>query len=334
MEGVVKAAEDRKASECTNRLDEQQPMSVDLNSGAKIPIFGLGTWKAAKGEVEDAVTEALKLGYRHIDAAACYGNEAEVGSAIKASGIDRSQLWITSKLWNNSHKTAAVKPACLKTMEDLGVEYLDLYLIHWPHAFEGGGAMIPKRDDGSVIYDTETDYTETWAAMEELVSEGLVKNIGISNFNSEQVDRVMAMAKITPAVNQVECHPFFSQKPLIEHCAKYGIKMTAYSPLGSGKLALTDERLVSIADKYNKSTAQLMIRWQIQRGVIVIPKSVTPARLAQNIDVFDFEITEEDMLAIDAVNEDKRIGVPEVEVDGKMVPRDAQHPHYPFNIPY
>jgi len=324
--------EESPAKRAKTQADPQ--MSVELNTGALIPIFGLGTWKAAKGEVGDAVTEALKLGYRHIDAAACYGNEAEVGAAIKASGVERSDLWVTSKLWNNAHKQAAVKPACLKTLEDLGLEYLDLYLIHWPHAFQGGGAMIPKNEDGTVIYDTETDYIETWAAMEELVSEGLVKNIGISNFNSEQVDRVMEIAKIVPAVNQVECHPFLSQKPLIEHCAKHGIKMTAYSPLGSGKLALTDERLVAIAQKYNKSAAQLMIRWQVQRGVVVIPKSVTPARLAQNIDVFDFKIEDADMLEIDAINEDKRIGVPEVEVQGKMVPRDAKHPYYPFNIPF
>lgn len=307
---------------------------MELNSGAKMPIFGLGTWKAQPGEVGAAVQEAIKLGYRHIDCAACYGNEAEVGAAIKESGVAREDLWITSKLWNNSHREADVKPACIKTLKDLQLDYLDLYLIHWPHGFQGGGAMIMKNEDGSVIYDTETDYCETWAAMEKLVDEGLVKNIGISNFNSEQVDRVMAMAKIPPAINQFECHPFLSQQPLIAHCAKHGIKITAYSPLGSGKLALTEPRCVAIADKYNKSAAQLFIRWQIQRGVVVIPKSVTPSRLAQNMDVFGFEISEEDMAAMDALNEDKRIGVPEIEVEGKMVPRDASHPHYPFNIPF
>jgi len=315
------------------RTKRGQP-DVELNSGAKMPIFGLGTWKAQPGEVGAAVQEAIKLGYRHIDCAACYGNEAEVGAAIKESGVAREDLWITSKLWNNSHREADVKPACLKTLKDLQLDYLDLYLIHWPHGFQGGGAMIMKNEDGSVIYDTETDYCETWAAMEKLVDEGLVKNIGISNFNSEQVDRVMAMAKIPPAINQFECHPFLSQQPLIAHCAKHGIKITAYSPLGSGKLALTEPRCVAIADKYNKSAAQLFIRWQIQRGVVVIPKSVTPSRLAQNMDVFGFEISEEDMAAMDALNEDKRIGVPEIEVEGKMVPRDASHPHYPFNIPF
>jgi len=309
-------------------------VSVELNSGAKMPVFGLGTWKAQPGEVGAAVKEAIKLGYRHIDCAAIYGNEGEVGIAIKESGIPRDELWITSKLWNNSHKQGDVKSACLKTLADLQLDYLDLYLIHWPHAFASGGPLIPKNEDGSVIYDHETDYCETWTAMEALLADGLVRNIGVSNFNSEQIDRVMAIAKIPPAVNQVECHPFFSQLPLISHCAKHTIKTTAYSPLGSGKLALTEPACVAIAEKYGKSTAQLFIRWQIQRGVIVIPKSVTPARLAQNMDVFDFEISENDMDAMNALNSDKRIGVPEVEVEGKMVPRDAGHPHYPFNIPY
>jgi diketogulonate reductase-like aldo/keto reductase len=217
---------------------------------------------------------------------------------------------------------------------------LDLYLIHWPHAFAAGDVKIPKREDGSVIYDEDADYVDTWAAMEELVGAGLVRSIGVSNFNASQVSRVLAVCKLRPAMNQVESHPYFDQRRLLEFCGKEGIPLTAYCPLGSGDnpfrtdsdpVLLNDETLQAIGAKYGKSAAQVAIRWQMQRGVVVIPKSVSPARIAQNFDVMNFELSSEDMQAIGALNRDWRCNVPAVFVDGKPVPRDAKHRHYPFN---
>lgn len=233
-----------------------------------------------------------------------------------------------------------MKPACEKTLNDLGLKCLDLYLMHWPHAFQGGGPLIPKDDAGNVLYDLETHFTETYAAMEELVDAGLVKSIGISNFNASQVKEICAMCRIRPVLNQVERHPYFDQNQLLEACAAEGIKLTAYCPLGSADnpgrkptdpVLLEDKTLASIGEKYGKSAAQVAIRWQIQCDVSVVPKSVNPARIAQNLDVLDFELSKEDMEAIKGINRNWRCNEPAMVKDGKTVPRDAAHPLYPFN---
>jgi len=312
---------------------------VTLNNGMKMPILGLGTWKSKSGEVERAVEHAIKSGYRHIDCAACYGNEVEVGAGIKAGGVARSELFITSKLWNNKHHPEDVEAACKKSLADLGLDYLDLYLVHWPVAFERGDVPFPKNEDGTVRYDTTIPPIETWLAMEKLLAKGLVKSIGVSNFNSEQIADVLAKGSVVPVTNQVECHPYLNQAKLFNLCKDKGITLTAYSPLGSPdrpwakpddvKL-LDDPKIVAMAAKYGKSPAQIIIRWQVQRGVIVIPKSVTPARIVENSSVFDFKLTDAEMQEVDGYDCNGRLIVP--MLNGK--PRDAGHPHYPFNIPF
>jgi len=312
---------------------------LTLNNGMKMPILGLGTWKSKSGEVEKAVEHAIKSGYRHIDCAACYGNEVEVGAGIKAGGVARSELFITSKLWNNKHHPEDVEAACKKSLADLGLDYLDLYLVHWPVAFERGDVPFPKNEDGTVRYDTTIPPIETWLAMEKLLAKGLVKSIGVSNFNSEQIADVLAKGSIVPVTNQVECHPYLNQAKLFNLCKDKGITLTAYSPLGSPdrpwakpddvKL-LDDQKIVAMAAKYGKSPAQIIIRWQVQRGVIVIPKSVTPARIVENSSVFDFKLTDAEMQEVDGYDCNGRLIVP--MLNGKA--RDAAHPHYPFNIPF
>jgi len=307
--------------------------SLTLNNGQRIPIFGLGTWKSQSGQVEAAVKHAIDCGYTHIDCAPIYGNETEVGDAIKeklSEGvITRSQLFVTSKLWNSYHHKDHVKAGLIKTLQDLQLDYLDLFLMHWPHGFQAGGALVPKDDLGNVVYD-DTHFTETWLEMEKLVAEGLVKSIGISNFNKTQVEDLLAVATIKPVMNQVECHPFFNQIELATLCEANGIKLTAYSPLGQGGDVLKNEQVLAVAAKHGKSPAQIFIRYQVERGIVVVPKSVTPARIMENFSVFDFQLDEEDMSALLALPQAARINVPCVEVDGVMVPRDAKHPLYPF----
>ncbi|XP_070562761.1 aldo-keto reductase family 1 member A1-like [Ptychodera flava] len=321
--------------------------SVKLSSGADMPLVGLGTWKSKAGEVENAVKAAIDCGYRHIDCASCYGNEKEVGAGLNAAkDVDRKDIFITSKLWNTMHAPEDVKPACKKSMEDLGVDYLDLYLIHWPYGFQntGTGNNFPKNPDGTIIY-SDVSFIETWSAMEKLVDEGLCKHIGLSNFNSKQIAEVFEKGRIKPAVLQVECHPYFNQSRLINFCKEKGIVVTAFSPLGSpdrpwaksdDPIIIEDPLLKTIGDKHNKTPAQVALRFNVQRGVIVIPKSVTPARIAQNKELFDFELSEEDMKAIEGLqrNDTGRVCIPAVEVDGKRVPRDGGHKYYPFNEEY
>ncbi|XP_041863192.1 aldo-keto reductase family 1 member A1-B [Melanotaenia boesemani] len=318
-----------------------------LNTGRKMPFLGLGTWKSEPGKVKKAVMWALEAGYRHIDCAAIYGNEVEIGEALQETlGPDkplrREDVFITSKLWNTHHHPDDVEPALLKTLRDLKLEYLDLYLIHWPHAFQRGDNAFPKHEDGSLLYDY-TDYKLTWAAMEKLVEKGLVRSIGLSNFNSRQIDDILAVANIKPTVLQVESHPYLAQEELLTHCRDRGLVMTAYSPLGSPDRAWKDpdepvllqEPVIGLlAEKYKKSVAQIILRWQIQRGVVTIPKSVTECRIKENIQVFDFTLEAEEVKSITALNRGWRYIVPMIEVEGRRVPRDAGHPHYPFNDPY
>ncbi|XP_069007089.1 aldo-keto reductase family 1 member A1-B isoform X1 [Embiotoca jacksoni] len=318
-----------------------------LNTGRKMPLIGLGTWKSEPGKVKQAVIWALEAGYRHIDCAPIYGNEVEVGEALQETlGPDkplrREDVFVTSKLWNTQHHAEDVELALLKTLKDLKLEYLDLYLIHWPYAFQRGDVPFPKKEDGTLLYD-DTDYKLTWAAMEKLVGKGLVRSIGLSNFNSRQIDDVLSVASIKPTVLQVEGHPYLAQVELLTHCRDRGLVMTAYSPLGSPDRAwkhpdepvlLQEPVVASLAEKYQKSPAQIILRWQAQRGVVTIPKSVTESRIRENLQVFDFSLEAEEMKSITALNRGWRYIVPMMDVGGERVPRDAGHPHYPFNDPY
>uniref|UniRef100_A0A8C6PUD5 alcohol dehydrogenase (NADP(+)) n=1 Tax=Nothobranchius furzeri TaxID=105023 RepID=A0A8C6PUD5_NOTFU len=320
---------------------------VTLSSRQRMPIIGLGTWKSSPGQVKQAVLAALECGYRHIDCAAAYGNEQEVGEALAqwvgpGKALQRDDVFVTSKLWNTMHDPEDVEEACRTSLDHLGLSYLDLYLIHWPIAFQRGTELMPRREDGSICY-SDTHYRDTWTAMEKLVDKGLVKAIGLSNFNARQIDDIISTARHTPVVNQVECHPYLSQTDLLAHCRSKAICVTAYSPLGSRDrpwatadepCLLQDPHLGDIAQKYQKSPAQVILRWNIQRGVACIPKSVTPSRIQENLAVFDFSLSQEDMELIDSLNRNMRFVVPTTEKDGKKVFRDAHHPHFPFNDPY
>lgn len=261
--------------------------SYELSNGYKIPCVGFGTWQTPDGDTAvAAVKEAIKAGYRHIDTAAQYGNEVSVGKGIKESGIARSELFITSKLWNTERGYDKVMVAFEKTLKDLGLDYLDLYLVHWPAA--------KKQFDN-----WEELNLSTWKAMTELYKAGKIKAIGVSNFLPHHLEALMK-TEVIPMVNQIEFHPGYMQTEAVEYCRRNGIFIEAWSPMGSGRM-LKDETLMKIASKYDKSVAQLCVRWCLQNGTLPLPKSVTPSRIWENTKVFDFVISDEDMAVINAM---------------------------------
>lgn len=295
-------------------------IKLEYRNGDKMDAIGLGTWKSAPGEVGNAIIEAVKIGYRHIDCAAIYNNEKEIGDALQKLFQDgtakREELWITSKLWNNSHKRNDVIPALKQTLNDLQLDYLDLYLIHWPVAFKPG-EVFPETGAGYLSLD-EAPIAETWEGMEECVTQGLTKHIGVSNFSKKKIKSLLEVANTQPEMNQVELHPFLQQNELVDYCKSNGIHVTAYSPLGSldrsEQMKKTDEpnlleneTIRAIAQNHNCSTAQVLIEWAAQRGTSVIPKSVNPVRLKQNIEAANIALTDSDMSKISSLDQHYRI---------------------------
>jgi methylglyoxal/glyoxal reductase len=270
---------------------ESMPKSLKdtttLHNGVKMPWFGLGVFKVQEGsEVIESVKAAIKHGYISIDTAAIYQNEEGVGQAIRESGIPREELFITSKVWNSDQGYESTLQAYETSLKKLGLEYLDLYLIHWPG---------------------KTKYKETWKALEQLYKDGRVRAIGVSNFHIHHLKDLLEGAEIKPMVNQVEYHPHLTQKELHEFCKQEGIQLEAWSPLKRGEL-LSDPTINEIAQKYKKTPAQVMLRWDLQNGVVTIPKSIKEHRIIENADVFDFELTPQDMEKIDSLNKNDRIG--------------------------
>ena len=263
---------------------------IKLNNGVEIPQLGLGVWQAKQGpEVEGAVLAAIEAGYRLIDTAAAYGNEEGVGKAIKRSGVPREQLFITTKLWNANHAYDDALRAFDESLRKLDCGYLDLYLIHWPLPMEG-------------------KFPEAWRALERIYSDKRARAIGVSNFTPRHLDELRKTSDTVPTVNQIELHPFFQQREARAYCAEHSIAVESWSPLMQGGEALEHPTVAGLAQKYDKTAAQIVLRWHLQSGLIVIPKSVTPARIRENFALFDFELSEGDMRAIDGMDRGKRIG--------------------------
>ncbi|KAF4525310.1 hypothetical protein B566_EDAN014919 [Ephemera danica] len=297
--------------------------SIKLYNGHDMPLLGLGTWKSKPGVVSQVVKDAIDLGYRHFDCAHAYQNEHEVGEGISAKIkegiIKREDIFVTSKLWNTFHRPDMVSLGCKTTLKNLGLDYLDLYLIHWPVSYKDGEELFPTDASGKMIW-SDADYVDTWPEMEKLVNSGLVRSIGLSNFNSQQIQRVLDIAKIKPAVNQ---------KKLMAFCKERDIAITAYSPLGSadrpwakpGEPALMDDgKLQAMAKRLGRTPAQV-----VQRGNVVIPKSVHKERIKSNSEIFDFELTKEDMDYLYSF-----------DCNGRLCPEytGIGHKHYPFNIEF
>ncbi|WP_093338502.1 aldo/keto reductase [Salibacterium halotolerans] len=268
---------------------------VTLNNGVTMPQLGFGVWKVPEDEAVPAVKKALETGYRSIDTAAFYNNEQGVGRGLKESGIPRDDLFITTKVWNGDQGYNRTLEAFERSLDNLGLDYLDLYLIHWP---------TPAYDN----------YVDTFKAMEKLYNDGRVKAIGVCNFEEEHLQRLLNECGIKPAVNQVECHPYFAQTKMKRFCRGRDIYLEAWSPLMHGKAVLADNVVLELAEKHGKTPAQVVIRWHLQHDSIVIPKSVTPSRIEENYHVFDFELSQSDMEQMDQLDCGDRQGA----VPGEM----------------
>ncbi|HJV78242.1 MAG TPA: aldo/keto reductase [Paludibacter sp.] len=288
-----------------------------FHNGDKLPALGLGTWLSKTNEVYDAVLEAIRAGYRHIDCAYIYGNEKEIGLALqeafKLGLVKREDLFITSKLWNSDHAPERVEVAIRKSLKDLQLDYLDLYLIHWPVAFKTGHEQVKDASD-LWSYD-EMPISSTWQAMQELKKAGLTKHIGVSNFNIPKLQQLINEAEIKPELNQVELHPYFQQSQLVEFCQANQILVTAYSPLGSRHLVqseagLTREKLVlAIAEKHACSPAQVLLAWGMKRGVAVIPKSANATRIRENFGSLAVKLDAEDIDRINSLERNLRVAI-------------------------
>jgi diketogulonate reductase-like aldo/keto reductase len=264
---------------------------VRLNQGSEIPILGLGVFQSPPGPVtEQAVTDALEIGYRHIDTAAMYGNEADVGTAVRASGIPRDDVFVTTKLWHTDHGFESSQKAARASLDRLGLSYIDLYLIHWPRANAPG------------------DRLASWLGLEKLQREGLCRAIGVSNSTVRHLEELAAHSEVVPAVNQVEFHPFVFDPELLGYCDRHGIRLEAWSPLTRGR-RMDDPTLRAIATAHRKTPAQVLLRWGIEHGVIEIPKSVRRERIAENAQVFDFSLTKEEVARLDALRDGRRVGL-------------------------
>ncbi len=258
-----------------------------LANGVEMPIFGLGVYKMTEPqETVEAITKALQVGYRAIDTAALYYNEEQVGEAIRHSGVPREEIFVTTKVWNTDQGYDNTLRAFEVSLKKLGMDYIDLYLTHWP---------------------VEGKYPETYRAIERLYEEKLIRVPGVSNHHEQHLTEVLKVAQTPPMVNQVEAHPYLSQEPLRVFCKEHGIAVTAWSPLGRGGV-LHDEAIVQVGEKHGKSPAQVVLRWHIQNDILVIPKSVTPSRIEENANIFDFELTPEDMKVLNGLNRNKRFG--------------------------
>ncbi|MDN5761700.1 MAG: aldo/keto reductase [Microlunatus sp.] len=268
---------------------------ITLNNGVTIPQLGFGVFQIPPEDTKEATALALDVGYRHIDTAQMYGNEAGVGEAVRASGLDRSEVFITSKLDNGAHAHDDALAAFDKTLATLDLDYLDLFLIHWP---------MP----------TVSDYAETWKAMEAMYAGGRVRAIGVSNFQTNHLNRLAAECTVIPAVNQIEIHPYLTNETVRSFCAEHGIAVEAWSPIAQGGV-LEDPTITAIAERVGRTSAQVTLRWHLQRGDIVFPKSVTESRVRENFALFDFELGDDDVAAISALNKDERTG-PDPDVFG------------------
>jgi D-xylose reductase len=306
-----------------------------LGTGDEMPLVGLGLWKIDRADAPGLVREALRNGYRHLDGACDYGNEAEVGQgirqAIEEGTIRREELWVTSKLWNTYHATEHVRPAAERTLRDLGLDYLDLYMVHFPIALEyvpferqypPGWVSDPAHPDQGMKL-ARVPLHEVWRAMEDLVEAGLVRNIGICNYNTALLRDLLSYARIRPAVLQVELHPFLTQEKLLRFCREEGIAVTAFSPLGAPSYvplgaATPDESVMEqqsirdVARRHGKTPAQVVLRWGVQRGTAIVPKTSKPERLRENQAIFDFALSDEEMGSISALNRNRRFNDPGV----------------------
>ena len=258
---------------------------IPLNDGTSIPQFGLGVWQVPPADTERVASEALEVGYRHIDTAQMYGNEEGVGAAIARAGLPREDVYVTTKLNNNRHEPAVAKDSLKASLERLGLDKVDLFLIHWPLPTEYGG-----------------DFVSTWEALVELREEGLTTSIGVSNFQPAHLDRIVEATGVVPAVNQIEVHPYFGNEPAREATRRHGSEVEVWSPLGQGGGELADRVVTGIADRHGKSPAQVLLRWALDRGDIVFPKSLRKERMTENFDVFDFSLTGEEVEALAALD--------------------------------